>query len=75
MKNTGGTEKQVIIPDVKPFIELDEKIKDELLTQFEEQGMVIVHCSFSVPIDIGIRIPLMFIMSILMIRCFKSPFK
>ncbi|MCX6250187.1 MAG: hypothetical protein NTX61_05485 [Bacteroidetes bacterium] len=56
MKNTGGTEKQVITPDIRPFIELDEKIKAELLNQVEEQGTVIVHCSFSAPIDISIRI-------------------
>jgi uncharacterized membrane protein YcjF (UPF0283 family) len=56
MKNTGETEEQVITPDTKPFIELDEKIKAEILNQVEEQGMVIVHCSFSAPIDIGIRI-------------------
>ena len=56
MKNTGETEEQVIAPELKPLIELDEKIKAEILNQVEEQGMVIVHCSFSPQIDIGIRI-------------------
>ena len=56
MKNTGGTEEQVITPDVKPFIELDEKIRAEIHNQVEEQGMVIVHCSFSPAMDVGIRI-------------------
>jgi hypothetical protein len=56
MKNTGGTGEQVITPDIKPYIELDEKIKAEILNQVEEQGMVFVHCYFSAPIDIGMRI-------------------
>ena len=56
MINTVGTEEKGITPTVTPSIKIDEKIKDELLTQFEEQGMVIIHCSFSAPIDIGIRI-------------------
>jgi len=56
MKNTGETEEQVITPDIKPFIELDEKIKAEILNQVEEQGIVIVHCSFSAPRNVGIRI-------------------
>ncbi len=50
------TKEQVVKPTATPSIEIDEKIKDELLTQFEEQEMVIVHCSFSAIIDIGIRI-------------------
>ena len=56
MKNTGETEEQVITPDTKPFIELDEKIKAEILNQVEEQGMVIVQCPVSAPRDIGVRI-------------------
>ena len=32
------------------------KIKNDLLTEFNEQGMVIVHCSFSTIVDRGIRI-------------------
>jgi len=55
-KDSVGTEEQVITPDVKSFIDLDEKTKKELLTQVEEQGMVIVHCSFSAPRNVGIRI-------------------
>jgi hypothetical protein len=54
--NTVQTEEQVIIPTATPSIEIDEKIKDELLTQFEEQGMVIVHCSFTAILSFGIRI-------------------
>ena len=56
MKNTEGTEEQVITPDIKPIIELDEKIKAEILNQVEEQGVVIVHCSFSTQLGCGIRI-------------------
>jgi hypothetical protein len=56
MMNTGETEKQVITPTVIPSVKIDPKIKEDLLTQFEEKGMVIVHCSFSDIVDRGIRI-------------------
>jgi len=56
MMSTQETEEQVITPTIKPSIKIDPKIKNALLTQFEEQGMVIVHCSFSAIVDIGIRI-------------------
>ena len=36
MKNTGETEEQVITPDINLYIELDEKIKAEILNQVEE---------------------------------------
>ena len=45
-----------ITPEVKPFIDIDEKTKKELLTQVEEQVMVILQCSFSTPRTVGIRI-------------------
>jgi len=54
--NSVVTEEQVITPEVKQFIDIDEKTKQELLTQVEEQGMVIVHCSFSASKTVGIRI-------------------
>jgi hypothetical protein len=49
-------DEQVITPMVTPSINIDPKIKNDLLTEFEEQAMVIVHCSYSAIIDIGIRI-------------------
>ena len=54
MKNNTGTEEQTTT--VIPAIKIDEKLKAELLTQFEEQGMVIVHCSLTTAIEMGIRI-------------------
>jgi len=41
---------------VVPSVKIDPKLKEEILSQVEEQGMVIVHCSFSTPRNMGIRI-------------------
>jgi hypothetical protein len=37
MKNAGGTEEQVITPQVKQCIDIDEKTQTELLNQVGEQ--------------------------------------
>jgi hypothetical protein len=41
---------------VVPTVKIDPKLKEEILSQVEEQGMVIVHCSFSASRTVGIRI-------------------
>ena len=46
------TEQQVVTPAVK----LDESLKAELLSQIQEEAMVVVHCSYKADIEIGIRI-------------------
>ena len=38
-------EEQVITPTQSSPVKLDENLKDELLTQIQEESMVIVHCS------------------------------
>jgi hypothetical protein len=48
-----STEQEVTLV---PTVKIDPRIKDEVLSQVEEQGMVIVHCSYKSPIDSGIRI-------------------
>ena len=40
------TEEQVITPTLAPAVKLDEKLKDELLTQVQEENVVILHCSY-----------------------------
>jgi hypothetical protein len=50
------TEGQVETTTVTPVVKLDEKLKDEILSQIQEEQVVIVHCSYSSPIDSGIRI-------------------
>jgi hypothetical protein len=46
----------MIIPSEAPTIKLDEQLKKELLAQIREEGMVIVHCSYTAEYWIGIRI-------------------
>jgi hypothetical protein len=43
-----------------PAVKLDEKLKDEILSQIHDEGMVIVHCSCNTDIEGGIRIRTMF---------------
>jgi hypothetical protein len=50
------TDEQVIAPTITPAVKLDEKLKDELLTQIQEEGMIIVYCSFTTDFEVGIRI-------------------
>ncbi len=39
-----------------PAVRFDDKLKDEILSQIQEEGMVIVHCIYNAEIDGGIRI-------------------
>jgi hypothetical protein len=50
------TEGQVETTTATPVVKLDEKLKDEVLSQIQEEKVVIVHCSCKSPIDSGIRI-------------------
>jgi hypothetical protein len=56
--STYGTsnDEQVIIPIATPEVKLDKRLKDELLSQIQEESMVIVHCSFTAEITMNIRI-------------------
>jgi hypothetical protein len=50
------TEEQVITPTEIPAVKLDENLKAELLSQIQEESMVVVHCSYKADVEIGIRI-------------------
>jgi hypothetical protein len=39
-----------------PSVKLDEEVREEILSQVLEEGMVIVHCTYHAEIDGGIRI-------------------
>jgi hypothetical protein len=39
-----------------PAIQFDDKLKEEILSQIHEEGVVIVHCIYNAEIDGGIRI-------------------
>ena len=43
-------------PPVAPKIKLDKRLKDEILSQIEEEGVVIVHCSHTTVFGTNIRI-------------------
>jgi hypothetical protein len=53
---TQEEKEQVMTPKVKPVTERDEKTRFQLYPQFEEQGIVIVHCRYSTRLGCGIRI-------------------
>ena len=48
------TEEQILIST--PAVKFDDKLKEEILSQIHEEGMVIVHCTYNAEIDGGIRI-------------------
>lgn len=39
-----------------PTVKLDNKLREEILSQIHEEGMVIVHCIYDAAMDGGIRI-------------------
>ncbi len=47
-------EEQIIT--VTPAVKVNDKLKEEILSQIHEEGMVIVHCTYNAEIDGGIRI-------------------
>ena len=51
-----ATEEQVHAITKSPDVKLGKQLKDELLSEMLEAGMVIVHCSFFANFEIGIRI-------------------
>ena len=55
-QNNVETEEYVVITDDKPKVKIHKKLKDEILSQIHEEGMVIVHCTYHAEIDGGIRI-------------------
>jgi len=50
------TEEHVETTTATPVIKLDKKLKDEILSQIQEEGTVIVHCSYTAVFEGGIRI-------------------
>jgi hypothetical protein len=55
-KYSKATEKHVETTTITPAVKIDEKLKDDILSQIQEEGMVIVHCCYNAMIDGGIRI-------------------
>ncbi|MEI7526775.1 MAG: hypothetical protein WCJ95_20670 [Mariniphaga sp.] len=55
-KYNTATEEQVHTMVEEPVVKLDQGLKDELLSEFLEEGMVIVHCSFDTLYGMNIRI-------------------
>jgi len=49
-------EEPVITPAVLPAVKLEPGLKEELLTRIEEEGIVIVHCSYTTRFVSSIRI-------------------
>ena len=43
-------------PTIPPTVKLDERLKEELFSQIQEEGMVIVHCSHTSRFGTNIRI-------------------
>ena len=43
-------------PSVTPKVKLDKRLRDELLSQIQEEGVVIVHCSHTTVFGTNIRI-------------------
>jgi len=50
------TEEHVETTTAAPAVKFDAKLKDEILSQIHDEGMVIIHCSYDAEIDGSIRI-------------------
>jgi hypothetical protein len=50
------TEEHVETTTATSPVKLEDKLKDEILSQIHEEGMVIVHCTYQAVTDGGIRI-------------------
>jgi len=50
------TVEQVETSTANPAVKLDEELKNELLAQIQEERMIIVHCSYTSELEVGIRI-------------------
>jgi hypothetical protein len=48
------TEEQIVTAN--PAVKYDDKLKEEILSQIHEEGMVIVHCSYHAEIEGAVRI-------------------
>jgi hypothetical protein len=51
-----GTEGHSETTTVHPSVKLEDEVREEILSQIHEEGMVIVHCTYHAEIDGGIRI-------------------
>lgn len=56
LQNDKDADQQAIAPTKEPSIQVDQRLKDEVLAQVEQQGMVVVHCSCFTEIETRIRI-------------------
>lgn len=56
LKNNNNADQQANAPTKEPSIQIDQRLKDEVLAQVEQQGMVVVHCSCFTEIETRIRI-------------------
>ena len=54
--NTVESEQQQVTPISSPSVNLDQKLKDKLVSQIQEENVVMVHCTFNSVMDGGIRI-------------------
>ena len=43
-------------PSVAPTVKIDKRLKEELFSQIQEEGMVILHCSYTAGFGTSIRI-------------------
>ena len=50
------TEEHVETTTATPAVKFDDKLKDEILSQIQEESVVIVHCTYNDEIDGNIRI-------------------
>ena len=55
-KNNIETEEHVETTTAAPSVKLDKRLKEEILSQVQEEGTVIVHCSYTALFDERIRI-------------------
>jgi hypothetical protein len=49
--NNIKSEEHVETTTAAPAIKFDDKLKNEILSQIHEEGMVIVHCTYSAEIE------------------------
>ena len=55
-ENNVETGEKANVTTKEPVVKFDINLKEEILSQIHEEGMVIVHCTFNAESDTGIRI-------------------
>ncbi|HNW74017.1 MAG: hypothetical protein PHP04_05510 [Bacteroidales bacterium] len=55
-QNNKDADQQVVALVIEPAIQINQRLKDEVLEQVEQQGMVVVQCSCVTEIEMRIRI-------------------